>query len=414
MRYILSSIICLLSWIASNQTIAQEHHNHQDSSTHSEIDSISVNAPSENLIISILTCGPGSELYSSFGHTGVRIINKIYNTDEVYNYGTFNYGDPNFYSNFTLGKLNYYLTKSTYRDFIAEYKYDNRSVREQVLDINTKDADGILKYLENNLKPENRYYAYDFIYDNCATRVRDIFPRAIGMNFVFNDVMGKKEISYRNIINEYLQNLHWARTGINILLGSPVDSNMSNEGSMFLPDFLHSGLSLAKYYGGNIVKSDVILNAGQKPAKDPINQPLLVTIALLGLTVVSKYFKVLNGLQPFIFKTVLFISGLLGVIIAFMWLFTNHQSCNDNFNILWAFPANIVIAFLDPKGKSWSRLYGLLGITLLIVALIVHGLGIQNLPLVEMLPLMLSLFVIYFDMYQKSLVVRTEISEAQA
>lgn len=378
---------------------AQDNHDHSHQLTS---DSASL-LPSENIIISILTCGPGEELYTSFGHSAVRIIHKDKNLDEVYNYGTFNFSDPNFYTNFALGKMDYYLNKSTYADFIEEYKYYNRSVREQILDITTKDAEGILKYLENNLKPENRYYRYSFIYDNCATRIRDILPRAIGMNFTFNDVIGKKTISYRNILNEYLHNQHWARTGINIALGSPADSNMSNESSMFLPDFLHGGISLAKYYGGNIVKNDVILNAGQLPEKNPINGPLLFTIALLGLTVVSKYFKVMNPLQPFIFKTVLVISGLIGFVILFMWLISSHQSCNDNFNILWAFPANLVIAFMNAKGKSWARLYSLMGITLLIVALIIHVLGIQNLPLVEILPLFLSLFIVYFDMYQKAL-----------
>lgn len=402
MRYIFSFILLLIQFqFLSTTLVAQDTHEHHHAHEQAT-DSASIQ-PSENIIVSILTCGPGEVLYTAFGHTAVRVINKQLNLDEVYNYGTFNFGEPNFYANFALGKMNYYLNKESYQSFIEEYKYDNRSVREQVLDISVRDAEAIVKYLENNLKPENRYYQYSFIYDNCATRVRDILPRAIGMNFTFNEVIGKKELSYRNTLNEYLQHQHWARTGINIVLGSPADSNMTNEGSMFLPDFLHSGISLAKYYGGNIVKHDVVLNAGQYPAKNPINGPLLVTIALLGLTVVSKYFKVMNPLQPLVFKTVLIISGLLGFVILFMWVISSHQNCNDNFNILWAFPANLVIAFMSAKGKSWARLYSLLGITLLIVALIIHVLGIQNLPLVEILPLMLSLFVVYFDMYQKSL-----------
>jgi hypothetical protein len=251
--------------------------------------------------------------------------------------------------------------------------------------------------------PKNRMYKYDFLFDNCATRVRDVFSESLGIDFFYNDVIGKQQLSYRTIINTYLSQNHWARTGINILLGSKVDSIMTNEGSMFLPDFLFAGMQFGKYMGDPIVSAEKVLVAESPLPKSPVNGPLVVTFVILLLALGVKYIRSLQGLQGIVFKSVLFITGLLGCIILFMWLFTNHQSCDNNFNILWAFPLNIVVAFLAYKGTAWSKLYALIGISLVIVTVLVHIIGLQNLPFIEILCLLVTLMLVYVDMYQNAL-----------
>src|SRR5690554_3803016 len=152
---------------------------------------------SEDLSISLLTCGIGDELYSSFGHSAVRIIDHVKGTDEVYNYGTFNYADPNFYTRFTLGKLPYYLDKGTFEDFMYSYQQEKRSVKEQVFQLSLDQKLAIRDFLEQNYLPENRAYAYDFLFDNCSTRIRDLFTQALGPNFFWGEILNNKQVSYR-------------------------------------------------------------------------------------------------------------------------------------------------------------------------------------------------------------------------
>src|SRR5690606_31625041 len=128
--------------------------------------------------ISLLTCTPGSELYSVFGHSALRVVDSNAVTDIVYNYGTFDFNDPNFYSKFVRGKLNYYLSTEYFRDFVYGYRLEGRGITEQVLLLTAEEKLALKKFLRENLKPENRHYAYDFFLDNCTTRLRDLI---IGM-----------------------------------------------------------------------------------------------------------------------------------------------------------------------------------------------------------------------------------------
>lgn len=353
--------------------------------------------------VSLLTCGPGEELYSSFGHTAIRIKNSQENIDAVYNYGTFNFRDSLFYVKFTLGKLDYYLAKDYYADFVAGYHYEGRSVQEQVLNITQEDAQQLYRYLENNLLPQNKYYRYDFIHDNCATRVRDAFEQSLGTSFVWGDIIGNKKVSFRNVINDYLANNHWSRLGINILLGSNIDSAMSTHTAMFLPDFLFSSLATAKLSSQSVVKESSVIIEGNKPQSE-WNGALILGIVVLVLAVIIYNVKSFYAFRIIFSRIVLAVMGLLGVLILFMWLGTEHQACNNNYNILWAVPTHIIIAFLTFTGKSWIRLYAMASISLLIVAILVHILGIQVMPLFELLPWFMVLMLIYMDMYRRSLI----------
>lgn len=387
MRYIFSFLLLFLSVFS----FAQE-------------DTMRVPADTTHMRISILTCGVGDELYSSFGHTGIRIIDSLHKTDEVYNYGTFDFSDPDFYSKFTLGKLLYYLDKSSYNDFLYVYVVEKRNVREQVLNFTADQKIAARAYLENNLRPEYRAYKYDFLFDNCATRVRDIFPKVLGPEFYFGDVLHGKKISYRSILNQYLSDKHWERFGINLLLGSKVDSIMTNEGTMFLPDFIHKGLVHAKYRGNHIVSEDNLILDHKHVFKSSFSGPPLWTmIGLLVLTALSFLVRSFHYLKAVLRFLLLFITGLLGIFMLFMWIGTDHQSCSDNYNVLWAIPFNIIIAFIAHKKRYWLKIYALAAISLLIVALIVHIIGLQQLPLIELSPLMLCLLYVYVDMYKQNI-----------
>ena len=128
----------------------------------------------ETLEISLLTCSPGSELYTKFGHSAIRLLDRQTGTDLVYNYGIFDFDTPNFYGKFTQGSLQYWLAVQPTQGFLRMYALDKRGVIEQKIYLEAEEKKKIRLFLEENRRPENRYYRYDPFLDNCATRVRDV------------------------------------------------------------------------------------------------------------------------------------------------------------------------------------------------------------------------------------------------
>lgn len=359
---------------------------------------------SNNIRISMLTCGVGDELYSSFGHTGIRVTDSTRGIDEVYNYGLFSFNDPDFYVKFTRGKLRYFVGTTSYRRFVEDYEYEQRSVMEQELLLDANQKNAILVYLKENVKPENASYKYDFLYDNCATRVRDIFPRTLGTDFTFGQVFeDDRKISFRRILNEYLRNSHWSRLGINIILGSKIDKDMSNEESMFLPDLLMAGLKKATINGQAMANTPEVLIKGADRSSPKPNAPMWAMIGFLLLTLAIFFLKPLRGLKTAWSILLIFLNGTLGVLLVFMWLGTDHQSCANNLNVLWAFPPNILAAFTLFKPRKWHIQYSMLAIILLLLALLVHIIGIQVMPLVEFMPYLIAMLYVYIFMYKRAI-----------
>ena len=135
---------------------------------------------SDQAQISIITCGPTqAELYSAFGHTAIRVYDSLQGIDDAYTYGMFSFNQPNFYLNFARGSSFYILGVQSYPDFRYTSIYYNRSVHEQKLNLSSEQKQKIFDFLQWNAQTENRSYRYDYFYDNCATRVRDAFKKAL-------------------------------------------------------------------------------------------------------------------------------------------------------------------------------------------------------------------------------------------
>lgn len=354
------------------------------------------------LRISMLTCGVGEELYASFGHTGIRIIDSINGRDEVYNYGTFNGFEKNFELKFMRGKLLYYLSRSSYDDFLGTYVEEGRRVEEQELQMSERQKQDMQAILEENMLPQNRGYKYDFLFDNCATRVRDLFPKTFGPEFRFGAAVDPKaRISFRQIINKYLADKHWERFGINLLLGSKVDRTMKNEEVMFLPDYLRDGLAGATV-NGRPVSGETELVLPQRSGLSQggfLNPVLVLTLALALLTLAGLLVKKLSWLGRFMSTVLLLVTGLLGCLMLVMWLGTDHQACQQNWNILWALPTNLVLVF---AGRSRRGRYALAAIVLLLLSLLLHVLRVQQMPLLELSPLLLALLYVYGTIYRRA------------
>ncbi len=346
---------------------------------------------SSGLRISLLTCGPGDEIYEQFGHTAIRVVDTLSRTDIVYNYGTFGF-EEDFEIKFMRGKLLYYVSRESFNGFISGYAPYERSVEEHVLQMTAEEKQSVQDYLVWNAKEENRYYKYDFFFDNCATRIRDIFPNALGDKFKFGYTLPEgQNLTFRDIMNQYFYVVHFERVGCNILLGSRIDKVMTNEDVMFLPDFLRDGVAGATVNNKSFVKESNLLSTQRVRQAGP-NYPLIVfsiaaLLTILGVTV-SKL-KFLGNLMSFL---TLFITGLLGVLMLVMWFWTDHQGCENNFNVLWALPTNLILAFLPKRNKDK---YALIGIVCIFISVLLHLLKVQGLPLLELSPLLLSLIFIF-------------------
>ena len=356
----------------------------------------SFDAP-KGIRVSLLTCGVGHEIYSVFGHSAVRIIDSAAGSDIVYNYGTFDGYEKDFEIKFMRGKLLYYLSADRYDDFISLYSTGGRWVDEQVLLIPDAAKRDIQHYLLENLLPENRAYKYDFFFDNCATRIRDIFTQTHGAAFVYPKVLPKAYTpSFRDIINQYLAHNPWERLGINILLGSKIDRKMSNTEIMFLPDFLEAAVAAAHLNGQTYVQpARRIIQEQASIVSNDVSIWLvlygLVLLMLLGL-LVSRLSIVADMIGNFM----LVLTGLLGVLILIMWFATDHQTCAQNFNLLWALPTNLLFLFRKKQYK-----YALVAIVFLLLSFVLHLLHVQCLLLPEMIPVFLLLLITYARIYRK-------------
>lgn len=212
------------------------------------------------LRVSLLTCSPGEELYSTFGHSALRLTDPVSGDDLVFNYGTFNFDEPGFYTKFIRGKLLYYVSAENFYSFAESYRQQNRSIVEQVLNLSCQEKQALSSFLQNNLRPENRSYKYDFLFDNCTTRLRDINEK-ISADSVYYPKIVQQGTKFRELIHIYLDSnsQHWSKLGIDLLLGSRTDAIMSNRQAMFLPDYLLMALDNAKKATTKLVSSKNLL-----------------------------------------------------------------------------------------------------------------------------------------------------------
>ena len=214
-----------------------------------------------NIRISLLTCTPGPELYSTFGHSALRVVDSNNNTDLVFNYGTFDYFDPNFYTKFVKGKLLYFVSIDTLTSFLYEYEYYKRGITEQLINISCEEKQKMVAALFENAKEENKYYRYDFNYDNCTTRLRDMLEKAAGKQIESKNILPKPGTTFRNLIHVYLDRggQQWSKLGIDMLLGNPMDKKVTNREAMFLPDYLLMAFDSSKLNGQPVVSEKKIL-----------------------------------------------------------------------------------------------------------------------------------------------------------
>lgn len=359
---------------------------------------------SSRLRISLLTCTPGNELYSIFGHSAIRIVDSNNINDLVFNYGTFNFNDDEFYIKFIKGKLNYFVSVQQTEDFIYSYTEEGRGITEQILNLSEQEKNDIKHALIENLKEENKYYQYDFFYDNCTTRLRDIISKNKLPKPILPYVMPKKT-RFRQAIHMYLDKSeqHWSKLGIDLLLGAKTDKIMSAEEQEFLPENLMSAFDQCT--NQKLVSEKIQLTP--PTFIDQITKPLFTpnfcfwiffAVVFFLSFVKNKFVSIITSGLDF---TILFFTGALGVLFIFMWFGTDHIMTKNNYNILWALPTNFIAAFFIKSKQQFIRNYFVFLTCFLSIILICWNFLPQQLN-VSLVPFILALIVrLYFNVSQK-------------
>jgi hypothetical protein len=335
---------------------------------------------SEKTEISIITCDPGNELYTTFGHSALRVRDPLSRIDKVYNYGTFNFETPNFYLKFTKGQLDYMLTVSYYKHFIVSYMKEKRAIREQVLNLTPEQIYDTYVFLENNALPENMYYRYDFFFDNCATRVKDVLKKTLKDDIVLPENKTADKKSFKELIRPYLKGKDWERFGIHLCLGQPANEIATAEESTFLPDHLeqvfdHTQIRINGSMMPIVKDKRVLFTPKEKlTAESGFFSPFLIFSLILLLTLIlsfveykkERWFMLLD-------KTLFFVFGFLGIVILFVWFGTEHKAVVNNWNVLWAMPLWFVAAFMIKRknNKAFLRIFMLVMTFILALSLII-------------------------------------------
>lgn len=299
--------------------------------------------------ISIITLGPDTnELYAAFGHSAIRVYDSLQGIDYAYNYGVFDFNQPNFYLNFTRGFLYYKLGVYSYQDFKNAYIYYNRFIHEQTLQLTSQQKQKIFAFLEWNALPENQTYRYDYYHNNCATKIRDVLTQQLGADLKWDSSFLKPHHSFREKTNDYLSPLPWGDLGIDICLGLPIDRKMSAYEYMFLPDYIESFVQHGTIHSDSMVTSLVVekkIVFEPAPSTSSVNfvHPWIAFGVLFLIVAAITVFdwqrkKISKWLDVILFG----VTGLIGILLLFLWAFTDHHDAAKNFNLLWAFPLHLI------------------------------------------------------------------------
>ena len=294
----------------------------------------------DSLSVSLLTCSPGNDPASAFGHSGIRVTDHVTGRDLVFNYGTYSFQEPHFLLKFLRGDLDYCLSINYFQNFKQSYEKAGRGIIEQPMNLTPEQKTWLRLFLMDNAREENRYYRYDFLQDNCATRIRDIFD---GGEFSFRDTLTEK--TYRDELTRLVGDKRWMMFGIDLLLGARVDREITAREAMFLPDRLSE--NLARYTNGSLEDTRLMTECTTlvEPAPGPGRFMTILSKATSPFTVFTLlllfyliFFLKTGHKWRFIniFSTVLYaILGTGGIILTLMWLATNIEKA---FNQIWDLP----------------------------------------------------------------------------
>ena len=332
---------------------------------------------SEQAEISVLTLGPSQEeVFTAFGHSAFRVYDPANGIDAAFNYGVFDFNQPHFYLNFARGNNLYMLGVMDYPYFARAYQFDNRYIHEQVLNLTQERKQKLFDFLQWNARPENKYYLYDYFYDNCATKIPEVISKVFGDDVVFDGSYIKTDYSFRELTDLYLQEQPWGDLGIDVGLGLPTDKRATPYEYMFLPDFVESGFAHATIEVDGkrepLVRPTVVVyESYPEESAAGFFTPLVVFSLFLLLAALLSYRDWKRKQISMFFDAVLFgFLGVLGVLLLLLWTATNHRAAAGNFNLLWALPTHLIAAVAFMRQPKWLQRYFLVTAALMALLLL--------------------------------------------
>ena len=378
----------------------------------------------DSAVVSLITCSPGEEVYSKFGHTAIRVKDKINNVDVVFNYGIFSFETEHFYYKFIKGETDYQLGIYDTNFFLPEYAERNSMVWEQVLNLTSAEKKNLVATLLENYEPQNRIYRYNFVFDNCSTRPRDKITSSVDGYIRYHQT--SEPTTFRRWVGDYVGTDTWLKFGIDLIFGIDADAVASQKESQFLPEVLMSDFQEAEIVtldgkSRKLVEKSATVLVDKKHVEtttsifDFLLKPLAVSLFLLILGVLITLLDIKYKKHNKIFDSILlFITGIAGVIAFYLMVFSTHPLVASNLNILWINPLNMIVAFLIWIKPLRKILFvcGILNLGLLAATLITFSLSIQSFnlaafPIIVLLMLRSSHWV---DMAKKKIFKNKEVT----
>ena len=314
--------------------------------------------------ISLLTIAPGDMVYDTYGHSALRVNYPDRDMDLVYNYGLYDFNTPGFVMKFMRGKLLYQVGAHRYESFLNNYHQEKRSVYEQKLNLNPLEKEALIKALRINMLKENRSYKYDFFFDNCSTRLRDLFESVADSVEIQGDLQA---LTYRDLIKEHQYGMPWSDFGIDFIIGAKADVLSSLDDQMFLPLYLKDVLSKAEVLRGGTLEPllgeayEVLSfpeEADRRLTRSWFTPELIFSLLALLLFVLRWPYrkeKILPRWLRNIDGAYMTTLGILGLLLAFMWWGTDHVPTKSNWNLMWISPLLLIIQFGKGRGLVWVK-----------------------------------------------------------
>ncbi|RRB16912.1 DUF4105 domain-containing protein [Larkinella knui] len=329
--------------------------------------------------VSLITVAPGPDLYSSFGHNAIWISDPMYGIDRVYNYGAFNFREGNFYVKFLRGTLPYYVSVQPMMNQLYEAQYENRTVKEQILNLSATQRQRLYDLLETNARPENREYRYKFFYDNCATRPRDMLAQACGDSLRFANVVDSTK-SYRDWMNQYISNQAWARMGMNLGIGYPADVTASSWQAMYLPDNVYTEADHARLKTANGQETPLVANSLMLFRAVTVEESnafltyllspdFFFAVLLVLVFLITRRQRRLKKRGFWLDRLLFGFSGFWGWFLVFLWFGTDHGVTTWNPALLFMMPLHMPLIFwVTRQGNPQTiRTYFLLTMVFLVL-----------------------------------------------
>ncbi len=330
--FLIVVVVCVTSFI-SNEAYA-------DNNDVSENRDTVKNIASDSIEISLLTCSPGKEVYSHYGHTAIRYTNYTRNVDIAVNYGMFDFTKPFFILRFIFGLTDYEMGISSFEFFCQQYKDWDRDIIQQRLNLTQEEKYAIVAALEKNYEPQNRVYRYNYFYDNCTTRARDILLDNINGDVEYKNKKDKYP-SYREMIHSLNEDYPWARFGNDFLLGVKADKATDMLAQQFLPDNLMNDFRNAVIHDKDgtvrplIIDEKMVEKAGSQVIESEFPlRPITCAWIIFALIMCLTLAEIITKKDFWAFDTLLLVvDGLVGIIL-FLMLFSEHPTTSTNLQLL--------------------------------------------------------------------------------